>query len=130
MAIVNVSYSNDLILIENCDEFSLSIKENEKLRSIILLNNEKVKLTILDSAVIYTRKIRILNCNDSFINVSDAYVRRIELWDCKNITIIIMVEQVQFKNMNIIIHPYNEDIKISYAETIRDYVNLDFIMKY
>ena len=126
LAIVNGSYSNDLIVIENCYEFSLSIKENERLRSIILLNNEKVNLTILDSAVIYTRTIRILNCNDSFINISDADIRRIELWDCKNITIIIMVEQVQFENMNIIIHPNNEDIKISYAETIRDYINLDF----
>ena len=126
ISIINGSYSNDLILIEKCNEFSLSIKENERLRSILLLNNDKVKLTILDSAVIYTRTIRIINCKNSFINISDADIRRIELWDCQNVTIIIMLEQVQFENVNIIIHSNNDDIKISYAETIRDYIHLDF----
>ena len=42
--IINGSYSNDFILIEKCYEFTLSIKENQILRSILLLNNEKINL--------------------------------------------------------------------------------------
>ena len=74
----------------------------------------------------YSRIIRIINCKDSYISIVDADIRRIELWDCKNITITIMCEQVQFENINIIIHSNSEDIKICYSEIIRDYINLDF----
>lgn len=125
-SIINGSYSNDFALIENCNQFSLSIKENQRLRSVLLLNNEKVKLTVLDSAVVYTRTIRVINCTDTVIAISDADIRRIELWDCKNITILIIVDQVQFENMNIIIHSNNENTNINYAESICDYVKLIF----
>ena len=113
-------------MIEKCYEFTVSIKENQILRSILLLNNEKINLSILDSAVVYSRIIRIINCKDSYISIVDADIRRIELWDCKNVTITIMCEQVQFENINIIIHSNNDDIKICYSEIIRDYINLDF----
>ena len=125
-SIINGSYSNDFALVEECKEFSLSIKENQRLRSILLLNNEKLKLTILDSAVVYTRTIRVVNCTDVAISVLDADIRRIELWDCKNVTIAILVDQVQFENMNIIIHSNNENVTISYLESICDYVNKIF----
>ena len=124
--IINGSYSNDFALVEECKEFSLSIKENQRLRSILLLNNEKCKLTILDSAVVYSRTIRAINCTDVTISVLDADIRRIELWDCKNVTIAILVDQVQFENMNIIIHSNNENVTISYLESICDYVNKIF----
>ena len=126
LSIVNGSYSNDFVLMENAKEFNLSIKENQRLRSILLLNCEKVCLSIQDSAVVYTRTIRIVNCKDSKIAICDADIRRIELWDCKNINIIIMCEEIQFENMNLIIHSNNEEIIINYADAIRDYVHLIF----
>ena len=125
-SIINGSYSNDFALVENCQSFSLSIKENQRLRSILLLNNNKVKLGILDSAVIYSRTIRVVNCKNVNISIVDADIRRIEVWDSENVSILIMCDQVQFENMNIIIHPNNENIEISYAEAVRDYVHLDF----
>ena len=124
--IINGSYSNDFIVIENSNKFSLQIKENQRLRSVLLLNNQKVNLSILDSAVIYTRTIRIINCENCFINIVDADIRRIELWDCKNITITLIGDQVQIENVCIIIHFNSENIQIHYAEMIRDYVNLIF----
>ena len=75
--------SNDFVVAENCEEFSLSIKENQRLRSVLLINNTKIGLTVLDSAVIYTRTVRVINCKNTSINISDSDVRRIELWDCK-----------------------------------------------
>ena len=117
--IVNGSFSNDFILIENCEKFSIQIKENQRLRSVLLLNNKKINLSILDSAVIYTKTIRIINCQDSYINIQDADVRRIELWECKNVTISIILDQVQAENVYIIVHSNN-------VEMIRDYVNLNF----
>ena len=124
--IINGAYSNDFIVIENSNKFSLQIKENQRLRSVLLLNNQKVNLSILDSAVIYTRTIRIINCENCFINIVDADIRRIELWDCKNITITLIGDQVQIENVCIIIHFNSKNIQIHYAEMIRDYVNLIF----
>ena len=124
--IVNGSYSNDFVVAENCNGFNLTVKENQRIRSILLLNNTKINLIVLDSAVVYTRTIRVIKCNDSSITISDADIRRLELWDCKNITINILCEQVQFENINIIIHPNNEEIKICYLHNISDYVNLIF----
>ena len=48
--------------------------------------------------MVYTRTIRIVNCKDTKIAICDADIRRIELWDCKNINIIIMCEEIQFEN--------------------------------
>ena len=124
--IINGSYSNDLILLEDAENYNLSIKENQRLRSIIILNSQNVALSVLDSAVVYTRTIRLINCKDAKIAVIDADIRRIELWDCQNITITIMCDQVQFENVNILIHPNNENIKIEYSEVIRDYIKLVF----
>ena len=124
--IVNGSYSNDFALVENCKELNFSIKENQILRSVLLLNNEKLRFSILDSAVVYSRTIRVVNCTDAIISVFDADIRRIELWDCKNVSIAIIVDQVQFENMSIIIHSNNENITISYLEAICDYVKLIF----
>ena len=124
--IVNGSYSNDLVVIENCNEFSVNIKENQILRSVLLLNSEKVRMSVVDSAVILSRTIRIISCKNVILSVTDADVRRIELWDCDKVSILIMCDQVQFENINIIIHPNNKDITVSFAEAIRDYVNLDF----
>ena len=126
LSIVNGSFSNDFVFAENCKEFDLSIKENQRLRSILLLNNTKINFTILDSAVVYTRTIRVINCEESYINISDADIRRIELWDCKNVSINIICDQVQFENMNIIIHHNNENINICYYENISDYIHLVF----
>ena len=47
--IINGSYSNYLILIEKCYKFNISIKENQILRSVLIRNNEKINLSILDS---------------------------------------------------------------------------------
>ena len=124
--IINGSYSNDLLLFEDVEKYNLSIKENQRLRSIIALNSQNFSITILDSAVIYTRTIRLINCKDAKIAIVDADIRRIELWDCRNITIIIMCDQVQFENVNILIHSNNENIKIQYSEAIRDYIKLIF----
>ena len=44
--IINGSYSNDFILIEKCYEFTILIKENQILRSILLRNKEKINLSI------------------------------------------------------------------------------------
>ena len=124
--IINGSYSNDLILLEDAEKYNLSVKENQRLRSIIILNSKNIGLSILDSAVVYTRTIRLINCKDAKIAIVDADIRRIELWDCQNITITIMCDQVQFENVNILIHSNNENIKIEYSEVIRDYIKLVF----
>ena len=65
LSIVNGSYSNDFVLVENCQEFQLQVKENQRIRSILLKDNDKVNLTILDSAVVYSRKLRLINCKKS-----------------------------------------------------------------
>ena len=125
-SIINGSYSNDFVLMENCEEFNLSIKENQRLRSVLLNNNEKVSLTVLDSAVIYTRTIRLINCKNASVIISDSDVRRIELWDCKDCSINIIVDQVQYENINILIHANNENIKVQSYEYISDYTKLIF----
>jgi len=125
-SIINGSYSNDFAVIENCEEFRLSIKENQRLRSVLLINNTKVGLTVLDSAVIYTRIIRLINCKNSVVNISDADVRRIELWDCKDCVINIILDQVQYENVNILIHANNENITINSLQFIADYTKLIF----
>ena len=125
-SIINGSYSNDFVLMENCEEFILSIKENQRLRSVLLNNNEKVSLTVLDSAVIYTRTIRLINCRNASVTISDSDVRRIELWDCKDCSINIIVDQVQYENINILIHANNENIKVQSYEYISDYTKLIF----
>ena len=125
-SILNGSYSNDFVLMENCEEFNLSIKENQRLRSVLLNNNEKVLLTVLDSAVIYTRTIRLINCRNASVIISDSDVRRIELWDCKDCSINIIVDQVQYENINILIHANNENIKVQSYEYISDYTKLIF----
>ena len=126
MYIVNGSYSNDFVVAENCEEFNLQIKENQRLRSVLLINNTKIGFTVLDSSVIYTRTIRMINCNHSVINISDADVRRIELWDCKDCVINIILEQVQYENVNILIHANNENITINSLQFISDYTKLIF----
>ena len=87
-SIINGSYSNDFALVENCKEFSLSIKENQRLRSFLLLNNDKVRLSNLDNAVVYSRTIREINYKNINISIFDADIRRIEIWDSKNVSIL------------------------------------------
>ena len=84
ISIINGTYSNDVALIENCEEFRINVSENKKLRGIILSNSKKLNFTVLDSAVVMTRTIRAVNCTDASIVISDADIRRIELWGCKN----------------------------------------------
>ena len=124
--IINGSFSNDFVIAENCEEFKLSIKENQRIRSILLLNNTKLHLVVLDSAIVYTRTIRAIKCVECSINISDADIRRIELWDCKNVKVNIICDQVQFENINIIVHPNNQNINICYLHNISDYINKIF----
>ena len=114
--IINGTYSNDVSLIENCEEFSVKVSENKRLRGIILYNSTKLSFTVLDSAVIMTRTIRAINCNDSVIVISDADIRRVELWGCKNTSIYVFCQQVQAENIFILIHHDCENITLKYGE--------------
>ena len=106
------TYSNDVALIENCTEYNIKVSENKKLRGIILYNSTKVAFTVLDSAVVMTRTIRAINLTDSSIVISDADIRRVELWGCKNVTIYVFCQQVQAENIYILIHQDCEGIII------------------
>ena len=114
--IINGTYSNDVALIENCSQFDIKVSENKKLRGIILYNSSKVNFTVLDSSVIMTRTIRAVNLTESAIIISDADIRRVELWGCKKVTIYVFCEQVQAENIYILIHSGCEDIILKYGE--------------
>ena len=113
---INGTYSNDVALIENCSEYDIKVSENKKLRGIILYNCVKLGFTVLDSSVIMTRTIRAVNLSESHIVISDADIRRVELWECKKVSIYFFVSQVQAENIYIIIHHGCEDITLKYGE--------------
>ena len=122
--IINGTYSNDVALIENCEELDLKVSENKKLRGIILYNNSKLRFTVLDSVVVMTRTIRAINLVDSVITISDADIRRIELWGCKQIVINIFLSQIQAENVFILIHHDCENIILKYGDMkvdLKDY---------
>ena len=78
-------------------------EENKRLRGIILYNSNKLHFTVLDSVVVMTRTIRAINLVDSVITISDADIRRIELWGCKQIVINIFLSQIQAENVFILL---------------------------
>ena len=122
--IINGTYSNDVALVENCEELDLKVSENKKLRGIILYNNSKLRFTVLDSVVVMTRTIRAINLVDSVITISDADIRRIELWGCKQIVINIFLSQIQAENVFILIHHDCENIILKYGDMkvdLKDY---------
>ena len=122
--IINGTYSNDVALVENCEELDLKVSENKKLRGIILYNNSKLRFTVLDSVVVMTRTIRAINLVDSVITISDADIRRIELWGCKHIVINIFLSQIQAENVFILIHHDCENIILKYGDMkvdLKDY---------
>ena len=122
--IINGTYSNDVALVENCEELDLKVSENKKLRGIILYNNRKLRFTVLDSVVVMTRTIRAINLVDSVITISDADIRRIELWGCKQIVINIFLSQIQAENVFILIHHDCENIILKYGDMkvdLKDY---------
>ena len=122
--IINGTYSNDVALVENCEELDLKVSENKKLRGIILYNNSKLRFTVLDSVVVMTRTIRAINLVDSIITISDADIRRIELWGCKQIVINIFLSQIQAENVFILIHHDCENIILKYGDMkvdLKDY---------
>ena len=114
--IINGTYSNDVALIEDCSNFDIKVSENKKLRGIILYNNTKIRFTVLDSSVVMTRTIRAINLIDSVIAISDADIRRVELWGCKNVSIFILCSQVQAENVYILIHSGCEGITLKYGD--------------
>ena len=122
--IINGTYSNHVALVENCEELDLKVSENKKLRGIILYNNSKLRFTVLDSVVVMTRTIRAINLVDSVITISDADIRRIELWGCKQIVINIFLSQIQAENVFILIHHDCENIILKYGDMkvdLKDY---------
>ena len=116
MDMIYGTFSNDVVLVENCEEFQVRVAENKRMRSIILYNSTKVNFTVLDSAVIMTRTMRLVNLSNSSIVISDADIRRVELWGCKKVIINVFLSQIQAENMFILIHHDCEDITLKYGE--------------
>lgn len=116
MDMIYGTFSNDVVLIEDCEEFQVRVAENKKMRSIILYNSTKVNFTVLDSAVIMTRTMRLVNLSNSAIVISDADIRRVELWGCKKVIIHVFLSQIQAENIFILIHHDCEDITLKYGE--------------
>ena len=116
MDMIYGTFSNDVVLVENCEEFQVRVAENKRMRSIILYNSTKVNFTVLDSAVIMTRTMRLVNLSNSAIVISDADIRRVELWGCKKVIINVFLSQIQAENMFILIHHDCEDITLKYGE--------------
>ena len=130
---INGTYSNDVVLIENCEAFDVKVSENKRLRGIILCNSNKLHFTVLDSVVVMTRSIRAINLVDSVITISDADIRRIELWGCKQVVINILLSQIQAENVFILIHHDCENISLKYGEMKVDlkqyYPYIEFLNK-
>ena len=57
-SIINGSYSNNAVLIENCEAFYPNASENKKLRWIILSNSKKLNFILLYSTVSMIPTIR------------------------------------------------------------------------
>lgn len=86
--------SNDAIIIRGTTNNSIRILSNQRLTGAVVLNCRGGDLIVLDSAVISSRSLRLVDCEDLDIYIEDADIRRIELFRCRGCSVTVVGDDV------------------------------------
>jgi mono-ADP-ribosyltransferase sirtuin 6 len=86
--------SNDAIIVRDAAENRVFIKSNQRLTGVIAVACHDMELTVLDSALLSSRCLRIVDCQNVEIICEDVDIRRIELFRCVNCTITVIGDDV------------------------------------
>lgn len=73
--------SNHVILIRDCSNTEVIIVQNQRVNSIFYQNLENCKIVLLDSCVVASRSLMILNCKNCEFVFEDVDVRRVAVYN-------------------------------------------------
>ena len=112
--------TNDLVLVHDNKPCRVIVEQNQRMRSLCLMDNEHAHINVLDSAVVCTRSLRIINCDQGDMFIEDADIRRIEIWSSTKVRVILVGDVAMLENVHIICHSGCTEIAVAYAELGRD----------
>lgn len=94
--------SNDVVVFRNSTKCHLIIEQNQRLAGVIVVGVQTGRVSVLDSAVLTSRSVRLVDCRDVEVVIEDADVRRIELWRCSNCKIVLVGDDVLLEQVRVI----------------------------
>jgi NAD-dependent SIR2 family protein deacetylase len=91
---VRKTRSNDAVIIRGSTNNHIRIASNQRLTGVVALGCHGGDLIVLDSAVISSRSLRLVDCEDLDIYCEDVDLRRIELFRCRGCSVTIVGDDV------------------------------------
>jgi NAD-dependent SIR2 family protein deacetylase len=73
------------------------IASNQRLTGVLVINCRNSEVSILDSAVISSRSLRVVDCDNVTLFCEDVDLRRVELFRCRNCTVTVVGDDVLLK---------------------------------
>ncbi|KAH3758191.1 silent information regulator family protein [Pelomyxa schiedti] len=94
--------SNDVVLITNTVGGNFTIVQNQRMSMVLCTGLRKCKVSILDSAVVTSRTMRIVDCSECEFIVEDVDVRKIECFLTTNCRFVIIGDEAVLENARIL----------------------------
>jgi NAD-dependent SIR2 family protein deacetylase len=86
--------SNDAIIVRDITAKRIFILSNQRLTGVVAIACHDMELTILDSALISSRSLRLVDCENVSVICEDVDVRRIELFRCRGCSVTVVGDDV------------------------------------
>jgi NAD-dependent SIR2 family protein deacetylase len=86
--------SNDAIIIRHATNSKVYVASNQRLTGVIAIDCHDTEIVILDSAVISSRSVRLVDCTGISLFCEDVDVRRVELFRCRGCTVTVVGDDV------------------------------------
>jgi hypothetical protein len=94
--------SNDAVILRCSPSSRVIVHCNQRLTGIVGISCHNSELIVLDSAVISSRSLRLVDCENLEIYCEDVDLRRIELFRCRGCTITVVGDDVLLSVMYVL----------------------------
>eukprot|EP01105_Mastigella_eilhardi_P023254 TRINITY_DN5831_c0_g1_i1.p1 TRINITY_DN5831_c0_g1~~TRINITY_DN5831_c0_g1_i1.p1 ORF type:complete len:567 (-),score=145.91 TRINITY_DN5831_c0_g1_i1:119-1819(-) len=95
-------FSNDVVVVDDCEEGSVTVAQNQRLSMLMYTNLRKCKVYVLDSAVVVSRTCRIVNCDHCEFVFEDVDVRKVECFNVTNCAFTFIGDEVVLENARVL----------------------------
>eukprot|EP00727_Mastigamoeba_balamuthi_P001528 m51a1_g11372 putative silent information regulator family protein (576) ;mRNA; r:16195-18490 len=102
--IVNGLHSHEVLVLRGCSKAHFIVEQNQRLAMIVLVGCELVKVSVLDSAVVTSRTVRLVDCTSCIVVAQDADVRKVECWNTRESTVVFVGDDALMENGRAIWH--------------------------
>eukprot|EP00759_Apiculatamorpha_spiralis_P033886 PhF_6_TR35023/c0_g1_i2/m.51009 len=113
--------SHNIVWIRKCVNMTIVVVPNQRCHQVVMSECVNTKVFVMDSAVIASRTVRMINCTKSSVILEDVDIRKVELYGNSECRVVVIGDEILMDETLVVTHEGNANIEVEVGDLKKDY---------